>query len=272
MTTQRDLEPVVMTALKEGYRLLDSATVYRNEKVLGTILKKALSDDSLNLTRKDLFITSKLAPKDQGYEKCYQAVLDSLERFDLEYLDVYFIHWPGTSKTKTSDAKNRENRLDSYRALEKLYEEGKIKQIGVSNFTVAHLNDLLENCKVVPHVHQFELHPCLYQKEVIALCEKHKIQVQAYSSLGEGELINGGVVVPGLDAIAKRLETTQARVLLRWALQHHWAIIPKSKTPARVKENGDVWDIALTDEDMELLDKAQETQRHRFCWDPTEIA
>ncbi|ORX48556.1 Aldo/keto reductase [Hesseltinella vesiculosa] len=272
MKTVHELEPVVTKALQHGYRLIDSATVYRNEEALGLILKKVLADPDSGIERGDLFVTSKLTPADQGYDKCYQAVLKSLERFGLDYLDLYLIHWPGSAKTKLTDPKNRENRMASYRALEKLYEEGKIKQIGVSNYTVTHLQDLLDHCKIVPHVHQFELHPCLFQKDLVALCERHNIQVQAYSSLGEGALINGTVPLPHLKVIADKHNTTEALVLLRWAIEHRWAIIPKSKSPDRVQENASVWDVSLAAEDIQWLDQVQDSNQHRFCWDPTEIA
>lgn len=137
---------------------------------------------------------------------------------------------------------NRENRLGSYRALEKLYHEGKIKHIGVSNFTARHLEDLLEYCTIVPHVHQFELHPRLVQQDVLSLCAKHKIQVQAYSSLGEGNLLQDpDIVIP--DSSLSR-----AQVLLRWAIQHGWAVIPKSSSPDRVAANADVFSFELSKE------------------------
>ncbi|CAO3638708.1 unnamed protein product [Cunninghamella blakesleeana] len=271
MKTVEELKPVVIEAIRSGYRLIDSAIVYRNEETLGQVIKEIFADTTLNITRQDIFITSKLSPQFQGYEKCYQAVLDSLKRFDLEYLDLFLIHWPGTSKTKLSDPINQENRMGSYRALEQLYKEGKIKQIGVSNYTKAHLEHLIENCTIIPHVHQFELHPCLYQPDILELCKKNKIQIQAYSSLGEGKLIDGTTPIDGLKEIAMKYDTTEAIVLLRWAIQHQYAIIPKSKTPHRVKQNANIWKIELSSQDMELLDNVHQKQSRRFCWDPTEI-
>ncbi|CDH57514.1 aldo-keto reductase [Lichtheimia corymbifera JMRC:FSU:9682] len=260
-----DLRPVVREAIHAGYRLIDSATVYRNEEALGTILKEVLQDASFGVSRQDLFITSKLSPQHQGFEKCYQAVLNSLERFGLDYLDLYLIHWPGTAKKKLSDPVNRENRLGSYRALEKLYHEGKIKHIGVSNFTAKHLEDLLEHCTIVPHVHQFELHPRLVQQDILALCAKHKIQVQAYSSLGEGNLLQDpDIVVP--DSSLSR-----AQVLLRWAIQHGWAVIPKSSSPDRVVANANVFSFELSKEVMAQLDGLHKTRQQKFCWDPCDV-
>ncbi|CEG78221.1 hypothetical protein RMATCC62417_12859 [Rhizopus microsporus] len=161
--------------------------------------------------------------------------------------------------------------MGSYRALEQLYKEGKLKQIGISNYTVRHLSELLQKCEIVPHVHQFELHPCLYQTELLNLCQQHNIQVQAYSSLGEGKLVNGEIKIDCLYDIAQRLQTTPAVVLLRWAVDHGWLIIPKSKTPTRVKENASVLDVQLSDEDIKLLDDIHNAETRRFCWDPTNV-
>ncbi|KAF7732795.1 hypothetical protein EC973_000069 [Apophysomyces ossiformis] len=175
-------------------------------------------------------------------------VNDSLQRLGLEYLDLYLIHWPGTSKKKLSDPKNRENRTESYRALEQLHREGKLRHIGVSNYTAAHLQYLLENCDIVPHVHQFELHPCLYQPDILSICTQHQIQVQAYSSLGEGRLVDGSIRLEELERIANGLHVTSAQVLLRWAVQHGWAVIPKSKSSTRVQQNADIFSFDLSAE------------------------
>lgn len=153
-----------------------------------------------------------------------------------------------TSKQKLLDPVNQENRTGSYKALEQLYKEGKVKHIGVSNYTPKHLEHLLQVCTIIPHVHQFELHPCLYQPEVLELCRKHHIQIQAYSSLGEGKLINGEVQIKGLQEIADRLAVSNALVLLRWAVQHSWIVIPKSKTASRIVENAGVFTFELSAE------------------------
>lgn len=160
---------------------------------------------------------------------------------------------------------NRENRLGSYRALEKLYHEGKIKHIGVSNFTARHLEDLLEHCTIVPHVHQFELHPRLVQQDILSLCANHHIQVQAYSSLGEGNLLQDpDIVVPDPSL-------SRAQVLLRWAIQHGWAVIPKSSSPQRVVANANVFSFELSKEVMAQLDELHKTRQQKFCWDPCDV-
>ncbi|KAI8636780.1 NADP-dependent oxidoreductase domain-containing protein [Parasitella parasitica] len=271
MKTIHELRPVVYEAIRSGYRLIDSATVYRNEHILGQILKEVFENPSFGVQRKDIFITSKLSPQDQGFDACYQAVNKSLENFDIEYFDLYLIHWPGTSKKKLSDPMNEENRTNSYKALEKLYQEGKVKHIGISNYTKKHLSHLLSVCTVIPHVHQFELHPCLYQPEILDLCRKHNIQIQAYSSLGEGSLINGDIKVDCLDSIAYKLNVSKALVLLRWAVQCGWTIIPKSKTASRIRENAKVFSFEIANNDMDLLNNIYTYEPHRFCWDPSQI-
>ncbi|KAI8983809.1 NADP-dependent oxidoreductase domain-containing protein [Pilobolus umbonatus] len=259
MKSREDLEPVIIQAIRSGYRLIDTAAGYGNEKVIGNILKKVFEDDSISVKREDMFITSKL------------SVFDSLKKLQLEYIDLYLIHWPGTFKKDPSDPINKKNRLDSYRALEKLHQEGKVKHIGISNYTTAHINELLSVCTVIPYVHQFELHPCLYQKDLIDLCNQHKIVVQAYSSLGEGKLINGDVRIRELEDISRRMNQSVALVLLRWAVQHNWLIIPKSRNPDRVRDNAKVMSIQISDEDMKLLDEIYKTHPHRFCWNPSGV-
>ncbi|KAI9498458.1 NADP-dependent oxidoreductase domain-containing protein [Zychaea mexicana] len=263
--TEDVLKPVVHQAIQNGYRLIDSATVYRNEEVLGRILKEVFDDPSFGVQRQDMFITSKLSPQNQGYDACYKAVTESLERFGLEYFDLYLIHWPGTAKKKLSDPINQENRMGSYRALETLHREGKVRHIGISNYTARHLQHLLDHCEIVPHVHQFELHPRLVQQDILDLCDKHHIQVQAYSSLGEGKLLTDEDV---LDIVKDR---NVAQVLLRWAVQHGWIVIPKSSNPDRVSSNAKVLSLELSDEDMKKLDAVHQAETQRFCWDPSDI-
>ncbi|KAI8147062.1 NADP-dependent oxidoreductase domain-containing protein [Fennellomyces sp. T-0311] len=251
MKTEDVLKPVIHQAIRDGYRLIDSATVYRNEEVLGKILQEIFNDPSYGVARQDVFITSKL------------SVNDSLERFGLDYFDLYLIHWPGTAKKKLGDPINQENRMGSYRALEQLYHEGKVRHIGVSNYTARHLEHLMENCEIKPHVHQFELHPRLVQQDILQLCAKHQIQVQAYSSLGEGKLLEDEAV---MDISQSR---NVAQVLLSWAVQHGWAVIPKSSSPDRVCSNAKT--LELSDEDMQRLDAIHRLETRRYCWDPTDV-
>nr|CAG8493392.1 4092_t:CDS:2 [Entrophospora candida] len=175
---------------------------------------------------------------------------------------------------KPEDPMNETNRQGSWEALEKLYSEGKVRSIGVCNYTKKHLTHLLANCKVVPAVHQFELHPLLYQdeqKEIIELTKKHNIRVEAYSSLGEGQLVNGKIKIPIIKEIADKHKVTEAQVLLRWGYQHDAIVIPKSVTPERIKVNSEIFHFELSKEDMESLNALSKTRKKRFCWDPTNI-
>ncbi|ORX63386.1 Aldo/keto reductase [Basidiobolus meristosporus CBS 931.73] len=262
----------ISSAVKAGYRLIDSATVYKNEEIIGQVIHDLLEDQDLKLKREDLFITSKLAPKDQGYEKCYQAVESSLKRFNLEYLDLYLIHWPGTQKLRLSDPQNLENRIGSWKALEKLYKEGKLRSIGISNYTVKHVQEILEYAEIAPMVAQFEMHPLLYQEELMKICQSNGIQVQAYSSFGEGRLVNGELVIDEVEAIAKNHQLSVGQVLLKWGLQHGAVVIPKSVTPERIQQNLNVGGPELSKQEMAILDGLSSTEmRTRFCWDPTDI-
>ncbi|KAF9967573.1 hypothetical protein BGZ70_009040 [Mortierella alpina] len=214
---QDTLDTCILEALRAGYRLIDTAAVYKNEAAIGNSIKRILEENLVpGLTRADIFLTSKLAPKDQGYDACYKAVLESLQNLQMDYIDLYLIHWPGTSKLKLPDPQNATNRMESWHALEDLYRVKKLRSIGVSNYTVHHLTQLVERPRrdhhhatlssadrsiaptstaslartmVVPHVHQFEMHPRLLQRDLLEFCRHHRIQVQAYSSLGEGRLI-----------------------------------------------------------------------------------
>jgi len=263
-----DIDKAVKSAVASGYRLIDSAIGYNNEESIGKTLKELIEDTSLGFKREDFFITT---PKEQGYDCCLKAFSCSLKRWKLDYLDLFLIHWPGTQKLKPSDPKHGENRKGSWKALEELYSEGKVKSIGISNYTHRHITELLSYCTIVPQVLQFELHPLLYQKDVIDLCKKHNIQVQAYSSVGQGKLINGEIDIPILREIADKYEVTPAQVLLRWGYQHDAIVIPKSITPERISLNANIFHFELTEQNMESLDSLSETQNRRFCWDPTNI-
>ncbi|KAJ1982533.1 hypothetical protein H4R35_000256 [Dimargaris xerosporica] len=243
------VDTVITTAIRQGYRLIDTATVYQNEAAIGKALRKIFDDYSTySVTRRDLFVVSKLAPRDQGFDACYNAVLRSLDKLGLEYIDLYLIHWPGTQKVPHDSDKNRANRQGSWRALERLQTEGKLRCIGVSNYTIQHLNELLSFATIIPSVLQIEFHPLYYQPELISYCQAHGIQLQAYSSLGQGELLDGSVPVPTLDRIAKRHQCSLPIVLLRWGLQHNAVVIPKSTQPTRIKENMTCINMTLSSE------------------------
>jgi len=168
-------------ALEAGYRHIDTATKYGNEAEIGKTLKE------LKIPRNELFITTKLWYEDHGYKSAIEACNASLKRLDMEYVDLYLIHWPGT-KLEHNDKRNKELRLQSWKAMETLHSEGKCKAIGVSNYTIDHLKELMENCKVKPAVNQVEFHPQLYQKDLLEYCKQHEIVVEAYSPLAHGSV------------------------------------------------------------------------------------
>ncbi|XP_024262315.1 glyoxal reductase [Oncorhynchus tshawytscha] len=253
----------VDAALSTGYRSFDTASVYRNEADLGRALRLLLPEHGLS--RADVFITSKLGPKDQG-SRAREGALRSLELLDLDYIDLYLIHWPGTQGLEVGDKRNPENRAQSWAVLEELHAQGKLRAIGVSNYTPGHMKELLEGCCVTPAVIQVEFHPRLSQGEMRHLCGEKGVCFQAYSSLGTGSLLQDPLVVQ----IAQGYGLTTAQVLLRWAVQQGVPVLPKSSHPTRVAENGHVFDFELTAEDMERLGGMDCGQK--YCWDPSQVA
>ncbi|XP_020331516.1 uncharacterized protein zgc:101765 [Oncorhynchus kisutch] len=253
----------VDAALSTGYRSFDTASVYRNEADLGRALRLLLPEHGLS--RADVFITSKLGPKDQG-SRARDGALRSLELLDLDYIDLYLIHWPGTQGLGVGDKRNPENRAQSWAVLEELHAQGKLRAIGVSNYTPGHMKELLEGCCVTPAVIQVEFHPRLSQGEMRHLCGEKGVCFQAYSSLGTGSLLQDPLVVQ----IAQGYGLTTAQVLLRWAVQQGVPVLPKSSHPTRVAENGHVFDFELTAEDMERLGGMDCGQK--YCWDPSQVA
>lgn len=225
----------VINALNVGYRSIDTAMIYKNEVGVGKALKES------DVKREDLFITTKVWNGDQGYDSTIQAFNDSLERLELDYVDLYLIHWP----TPMYD-----NYVDTYKALETLYKEGRVKAIGVCNFEIDHLQRLLDECEVVPVLNQIECHPHLAQKELKEFCAKHDIYVEAWSPLMQGgDVLTNQTVVDIAEAHGK----TAAQVVLRWHLQNDTIVIPKSVTPSRIEENFNVFDFSLTDAEQEKI-------------------
>ncbi|XP_042891834.1 uncharacterized oxidoreductase YtbE-like isoform X3 [Penaeus japonicus] len=257
---------VVKAALQAGYRAFDTATVYRNETDLGESLKELLPE--FGLKREDVFITSKLSPKDHGFEKSLKAFELSLSNLQLTYLDLYLIHWPGVQKLKPEDTRNQELREQSWRALESLHKNGKARLIGVSNYTVSHLEDLLRTATVVPHVNQVKYHPHYLQKDLKKFCDLKGIYLQAYSSLGTTVKVSPLLQDPKVLSIANRLSRSPAQVLLRWATQQGICVLPKSTNPTHIAENIQL-DFDLTAEDLEELSSLSTSQK--YAWDPSII-
>ncbi|MED1665163.1 aldo/keto reductase [Brevibacillus laterosporus] len=244
-----ELVSAVKSAIKHGYRSIDTAAIYGNETSVGQAIHEGIQE--INLPREDLFVTSKVWNADLGYEATLAAFETSLDKLGLEYLDLYLIHWPVKGKYK-----------EAWRALEKLYKDGRVKAIGVSNFQIHHLEDLMEKAEIKPMINQVEFHPYLTQKELITFCRAHDIQVEAWSPLMQGQLLDN----PVLQEIADKHGKTVAQVILRWDLQHGVITIPKSTKEHRIVENASVFDFELTKEEMDRIDALN--QNHRVGPDP----
>lgn len=232
----------VKTALRHGYRSIDTAAVYKNESGVGQALKEA------GVPREELFITSKVWNSSQGYDETLSAFEASLERLGLDYLDLYLIHWPVPAQGKY---------VDTWKALEKLYQDGKIRAIGVSNFKESHLDNLIKQGEVVPMVNQVEFHPHLTQQSLRDYCKKHQIQLEAWSPLKQGELLDD----PTLKEIADKHDKSTAQVIIRWDLQSGVVTIPKSVKEHRIVANADVFDFELSAEEMTAIDALNRDER-----------
>ncbi|MBE8476408.1 aldo/keto reductase [Streptomyces justiciae] len=224
----------VTSALEAGYRSIDTAAIYGNEAGVGQALAAS------GIARDDLFVTTKLWNADQGYDATLKAFDASLAKLGLDFVDLYLIHWPTPA---------RDLYRESWRAIEKLAGEGRVRAAGVSNFQPAHLRRLLDDSSLVPAVNQIELHPGLQQRELRELHTELGIATEAWSPLAQGAVLGE----PVLTSIAERYGKSPAQVVLRWHLQLGNVVIPKSVTPARIRENADVFDFALTDEEMTAI-------------------
>jgi len=238
----------IQCALKSGYRHFDTAKFYANEQDIGQAIRES------DILRKELFVTTKLWNDDHGYDSTLRAIDVSLNDLGLDYVDLYLIHWPVQGL-----------RLESWRAMEKSLAEGKVRSIGVSNYMKQHLEELLDNGEVVPAINQIELSPFNYQsrKNTINFCLENNIVIEAYSPLTKGYKLND----PNLIDISGKYEKSTAQILIRWALEHRFVVIPKSSNEKRIIENADVFDFSLSEQDMEFLDGLNENLA--TSWDPT---
>lgn len=262
---------VFSEAISSGYRFIDTGTLYGNDEFIGDVVYDKLS--SQELKRDEIFIGTKIAPYQHGRELTHTAVLDSLKRLKLSYLDLVLIHWPGVAKVQPSDPKNKQMRQETWKELENLVDSGKIKSIGVSNYTENHLKDLLEYCRIKPTVNQVEFHPMNYQKQLLSFCKSQSIYIQAYSSLGSSQSKPPGWTVLFGNEIVKSIAGKHKRpipqILLRWGLQHDCLLIPKTSKVENLKPNLDIMDFKLDEDDMEKLNSLN--QDKHFCWNPTNI-
>lgn len=239
----QDMSTVMKNAFSVGYRSIDTAQYYQNERGLGEAIKDS------HLSREELFITTKVWNSHHGYEETLKAFSESLERLQLEYIDMYLIHWP---------APNFNKYLDTYRALETLYEQQLVRAIGVCNFDIEHLESLLSHCEIKPAVNQIECHPYFQQQNMKQFCKKEDIFVEAWSPLFRGEEVLND---PIIQALAKKHHKTAAQIILRWHLQEASIVIPKSVTPKRIVENFKLFDFELTDEDMDSIYSLDQNKR-----------
>lgn len=236
----QEVEASVKMAIHAGYKSIDTAAIYKNEEGVGKAIRES------DVPREELFITTKVWNADQGYDSTLKAFDESMEKLGLEYLDLYLVHWPVKGKY-----------VDTWKALEKLYKDGKVRAIGVSNFQIHHLQDILEVAEVKPMVNQVEYHPKLSQVELLNFCKENEIQLEAWSPLMQGQLLENEV----LKEIAASHDKSVAQVILRWDLQNGVVTIPKSVKEHRIKENADIFDFELSGEEMQKIHGLNEDKR-----------
>jgi diketogulonate reductase-like aldo/keto reductase len=243
-TTQK----AVQYALQVGYRHIDTAKIYANEQDVGKSIARS------GIPREEIFVTTKLWNNDQGYKSTFKALEESLSKLSMDYVDLYLMHWPVEHL-----------RLESWRAMETLLNNGKARSIGISNFMKRHVEELLDNCNIVPAVNQIELSPYnyLYRKETIDFCLTNNIKIEAYSPLTKGRKLDDSK----LRDIADKYEKTPAQILIRWALELDFIVLPKSAREHRIIENADVLDFSISEEDMKYLEGLNENLV--TGWDPT---
>ncbi|SDK48686.1 aldo/keto reductase [Sediminibacillus albus] len=235
-----DVYQAVKSALEIGYRHIDTASFYQNEEGVG----KAIKDSGI--PREEIFVTTKVWNDEQGFAEALEAFNRSLTKLGTDYIDLYLIHWPVPGKYK-----------DTWRALEKIYDEGKAKAIGVSNFLPHHLDDLMRDAQIKPMVNQIELHPKLSQVETREFCSQHHIAVEAWSPIGKGRYLDH----PMLQELAEKHQKSSAQVILRWHYQNGVIIIPKSVKANRQQENAQIFDFELTEKDIEQMNELDEDFR-----------
>lgn len=231
----------VKAALQEGYRHIDTAQAYKNEEGVGRAIKES------GIPREEIFLTTKLWNKNHSYDLTMSSFAESLEKLQTDYVDLFLIHWPNPVDFRDHW---QEANAQSWKAMEELYEAGKIKAIGVSNFRPHHIEELKKTAKILPMVNQIFLAPGEKQEAVVAYCEENNIRLEAYSPLGTGKIF----AVPEMQELAAKHDKTIAQIALRWSLQHGFLPLPKSVTPSRIRENAQLFDFELSAADMAQID------------------
>ncbi|OGU28227.1 MAG: glyoxal reductase [Ignavibacteria bacterium GWA2_35_9] len=241
ITRKKDVDRAIHSALEAGYRLIDTAAAYYNEREIGEAIK------SSTVTREEIFITTKLDNSDHGYKSTFRAFEQSLSRLDTDYVDLYLIHWPISRR-----------RNESWKAMEELLEKGKCKAIGVSNYMINHLEDLKKNSSVLPAVNQIEFNPFVFEREVKEYCQNLGVAVEAYTPIARGRKFKH----QDIKRLSDKYGKTEAQVMLRWGIQHNVIVIPKSSSPERIKENADIFNFNISDEDMGVMNSLDEDLRY----------
>ncbi|MGZ5255167.1 MAG: aldo/keto reductase [Flavitalea sp.] len=244
----KEAEQAVADALEIGYRLIDTASLYINEREIGHAVKQS------GLPRNEIFVTTKVGNGDQGFDATLSAFEKSLEKLDMDYVDLYLIHWPV-----------KEHRKETWRALEKLYHEKRVRAIGVANYLVPFLKEMETYETITPMVNQVEFTPWLFQKDLLEYCKEKNIQLQSYSPLTRGKKFDD----PRLLNLCKKYDKTPAEIILRWNIEHGISTIPKSSNRERLQKNFDALQFSLSIEDVKLMDKFDE--QFRICEDPMEM-
>ncbi len=229
------MQNALCAALEAGYRCFDTAQLYENESALGKELK------AIGISREEVFITSKVANHRQGYDSTIASFYESLQKLQTDYLDMFMIHWAG---------QKQERYVETWKALEDLYLEGKVRVIGVCNFTISQLEVLLQHARIKPMVNQIERNPLCNEKELIDFCKRHHIQVQAWAPLSRGNFYHAPIL-----EMAEKYHKTPAQIVLRWSIQDAICVIPKSVHRERIYENINIFDFVLEEKDMDILNQ-----------------
>jgi methylglyoxal/glyoxal reductase len=248
LTNEKSVRESVTAALEAGYRLIDTAQMYGNEKYVGAAVRES------GIPREEIFVTTKLDNDQHSYDKARKSFDESMDRLNLGYIDLFLIHWPVEGL-----------RIESWRALTEIYNQRGVKAIGVSNYTIRHLKELFKTSDVKPAVNQVEFNPFNYQSELLSFCKENGIRLEGYTPLSRTNKFNNPVV----QNLSAKYSKTPAQIFLRWSIQHNVIPIPKSSHRKRIKENSDIFDIDIEGQDMEKLDSLNEN--YRLAMDPHRI-